>query len=188
MAEPALSPHLTVAEFYDWHDGTDTRHELVRGVPVAMAPPSGRHSVIVSNLQGSLQRRLAPPCRVYSGAGVALGDTDDECRLPDVFISCEPTPRRSFMSPRLIIEVLSPSTEKEDRTDKLDFYKSFGSVGLILFVWQDKRRVQLHSREGVRWPAQDFIGTGTVALAMLDLSLSLDEIYAGLDLPIEASA
>jgi len=188
MAEPALSPRLTVAEFYDWHDGTDTRYELVHGVPVAMAPPSGRHSVIVNNVQRSLERRLTGSCRAYASGGVALHDAGDECRIPDVFVSCEPVPPRYFSSPRLIVEVLSPSTEKEDRTDKLDFCKSLPSAELVLLVWQDKRRVQLHSREGLRWPAQDLIGTGTVSLATLGLSLSLDEIYAGLDLPAEPAA
>lgn len=190
MAEPALSPHITVAEFYDWHDGTDVRYELVHGVPVAMAPPSGRHSVIVNNVQRSLERRLAGvgPCRAYSSGGVALHDADDECRLPDIFVSCEPVPSRCFIAPRLVVEVLSPSTEKEDRTDKLDFYKSLPSVELVLLVWQDRRRVQLHSREGLRWPAQDLIGTGVASLMTLGLSLSLDEIYAGLDLPAEPVA
>jgi Uma2 family endonuclease len=179
---------MTVAEFYDWDDGTDIRHELVRGVPVAMAPPTGRHSVIINSVQRSLDRHLASPCRAYSSGGVARDDTDDECRLPDVFVSCEPVPLRCFTAPRLIVEVLSPSTEKEDRTDKLDFYKLLPSVELVLLVWQDKRRIQLHSREGLRWPAQDLIGTGTVSLTTLDLSLSLDEIYAGLDLPAEPAA
>lgn len=188
MAEPALSPRMTVAEFYDWHDGSDTRHELVRGVPVAMAPPSGRHAVIVSNIQGSLQRQIPLPCRVLPGGGVAHGEAGDECRVPDIFVSCETTPPRYFTSPRVIVEVLSPSTEKEDRTDKLDFYQSFASVEAILFVWQDKRRVQLQTREGVHWLTQDFIGIGTVRLAVLNLAMSLEEIYAGLDLPTEPAA
>lgn len=188
MGEPALSTGLSVAAFYDWHDGSDIRHELVGGLIVAMAPPSGRHAVIVSNVQGSLQRRVTPPCRVLPGGGVAEADAGDECRMPDVFVSCEPTPPRYFTRPQLIVGVRSPSTEKEDRTDKLDLYKSFASVELILFVWQDKRRVQLNSRESIRWLAQDFIGTGVVPLATLELSMSLDEIYAGVDLPTEDAA
>jgi Uma2 family endonuclease len=179
---------MTVAEFYDWHDGTDARYELVRGVPVAMATPTPRHGVLVRNVHDSLTARLRRPCSSWFGMGVARRDSDDECRVPDVFVSCEPLPPRYFTAPRLIVEVLSPSTEKEDRTDKLDFYKSLPSVELVLLVWQDKRRVQLHSREGDRWPAQDLIGTGTAELTTLDLSLSLDEIYAGLDLPVEPAA
>ena len=188
MAEPALSPRMTVAEFYDWHDGSDTRYELVRGVPMAMATPSPRHALLVDNIHQALRSRLPKPCRSWLGVGVAHRDSADQCRIPDVFLSCEPLPPRYFTSPRLIVDVLSPSTEKEDRTDKLDFYQSFASVEAILFVWQDKRRVQLQTREGVHWLTQDFIGIGTVRLAVLNLAMSLEEIYAGLDLPTEPAA
>ena len=48
----------------------------------------------------------------------------------------------------VIVEVLSPSTEKEDRTRKLDFYRRFGDRSKsILFVWQDTRRVELHEAD-----------------------------------------
>jgi hypothetical protein len=41
---------MTVAEFLEFDDGTDTRYELVDGVPVAMSPPAGRHVFITSNV------------------------------------------------------------------------------------------------------------------------------------------
>ena len=47
----------------------------------------------------------------------------------------------------MIVEVLSPSTEKEDRTRKLDFYKGFWTIEAILFVWQDAQRVELPERK-----------------------------------------
>jgi Uma2 family endonuclease len=79
--------------------------------------------------------------------------------------------------------VLSPSTEKEDRTDKLDFYKSLPSVLAVLLVWQDKRRVQLNARLDDGWLSQDLIGGGRVELTGLEVALTLDEIYQGLELP-----
>lgn len=112
MTEPASLPRMTVAEFVDWDDGTEARHELAHGMPVAMAPPSGRHAEIVGNVSASLSRQLARPCRVPQGGGVARADADDQFRLPDVFVTCEPTPERYFRAPRLVVEVLSPSTEK----------------------------------------------------------------------------
>jgi Uma2 family endonuclease len=52
---------MTVAEFLEWDDGTDTRYELVRGRVVAMAPPSARHSVIASKTGGALGAGLKRP-------------------------------------------------------------------------------------------------------------------------------
>ena len=176
---------MVVADFVQWDDGTDARYELASGVPVAMAPPSGRHADIVANITARLGGQLARPCRVPVGAGVARRDNDDEFRLPDVIVSCEPTPRVYFQQPCLIVEVLSPSTEKEDRTDKLDFYRSLESVEAVVLVWQDKRRVQVIRREPDRWSIQDLVGGGHLSVTALDLRLALDEIYEGIDLPPE---
>lgn len=184
MAEALTTDRrMTVAEFADWHDGTDARHELVRGAPVAMAPPSVRHGDIASNILIGLAAQLRRPCRAAAGTGVARSADDEQCRIPDVVVSCEPASGPVFLEPRLIVEVLSPSTEKEDRTTKLDFYKSLPSVAAILLVWRDERRVQLHTREGPRWPAQDFIGSAAVPLADLAAGIGLDDVYAGVDPP-----
>src|SRR5215218_6409915 len=156
MARAFPDLRMTVAEFARWPgDGTDTRHELAGGRLVAMAPPSGRHAVITRNVFRALDRPLRPPCEPMFGAGVARDPDDEECRIPDVFVTCEPMPEHVFFGPRVVVEVLSPSTEREDRTTKLDFYKTLPSVEAVLLVWQDRRRVELHTREGQRWPAQD---------------------------------
>src|SRR5205085_6065221 len=85
---PATDRRMTVAEFLDFDDGTDTRYELVEGQPVAMNPPKVRHVALATNLTGMLFARLEPPCRPYIGGGVALSDEHDEYRLPDIFVSC----------------------------------------------------------------------------------------------------
>src|SRR3712207_3939282 len=112
MAEPASLPRMAVAEFVDWDDGTEVRHELAHGAPVAMAPPSGRHVAITRNVARALDRQLRAPCGAVAGGGIAHTDADDQFRLLDVFVTCEPTPERYFRVPRLVVEVLSPSTEK----------------------------------------------------------------------------
>ena len=177
---------MSVADFVQWDDGTDTRYELAHGAPVAMAPPSGRHAEIMRNIARSLARQLKGPCRELQGAGVARAEEDDQFRIPDLIVTCEPTPPVYFREPRLVVEVLSPSTEKEDRTDKLDFYRSLPSVEAVLLVWQDARRVQLVARDAERWSMQDMVGGGEVSVAALDVRLTLDEIYRGIEFPAEA--
>lgn len=187
MARALADAGMTVAEFVRWHDGTDTRHELVGGAAVAMAPPSGRHAEIGRNVYDALRPQLRPPGRPMFGAGVARALDDDECRVPDVFVTCEATPGATFAEPRLVVAVLSPSTEKEDRSAELDFYESLPGVVAILLVRGDRRRVQLHTREAPRWPAQDFTAAATVPLPAPGLELALDDICAGIDLPGEAA-
>jgi Uma2 family endonuclease len=188
MAEPASLPRMTVAEFVDWDDGAEVRHELVHGVPVTMAPPSGWHAEITGNVSPILSRQLARPCRVPQGGGVARADAEDEFRLPDVFVTCAPTPERYFRAPRLVVEVLSPSTEKDDRTDKLDFYRSLPLVEAVLLIWHEHRRAQLQLRDEGRWIIRDLIGVGTLEVPGLGVGLSLDEIYQRLDVLAEPGA
>lgn len=175
MAEAALQP-MTVAEFLDFDDGTDTRYELIGGAPVAMSPPSERHTRIVSAIAASLYRLLQPPCRPYLGGGVSLSSSETTWRIPDIFVSCVAGDGYSHQ-PRLIIEVLSPSTEREDRTAKLDFYKTFQGLQAILYVWQDIRRIELHERGREAWIVRDLIGSGTVHFRDLAIDLDMAEIY-----------
>jgi Uma2 family endonuclease len=170
---------MTVAEFLAYDDGTLTRYELVDGAMVAMNPPHPRHADIVENIGQSLAAQLVPPCRVYRAEiGVAAGDQERNWREPDLVVTCV-RPEAAFVrAPRLVVEVLSPSTEKDDRTTKLDFYETLPSLEAVLLVWQDEQRVRLRSRGEAGWVDQDVIGSGTMAIPGLGVRLSLDEIYA----------
>lgn len=176
MEQPAQ--HLmTVAEFVHWDDGTETRYELENGRPVAMNPPSARHVVMAMNLARTLDARLPPRCRSFVAGGLARSNDDDEYRIPDVLVTCAPPGRYYFEQPRLAAEILSPSTEREDRTAKLDFYKSLPSVEVVLLVWQEVRRVELHSRRGEVWEVRTIIG-GEVPLAAFGAAIPVEELYA----------
>ena len=170
---------MNVAEFLAYDDGTLTRYELIRGVMVATSLPDIRHAELVGNLGCLLGRQLMPPCRVYQArVGVAADHGGRDWRMPDlVATSVRPEPHY-IQRPRLLVEVLSPSTEKDDRTTKLDFYETLPSLEAVLLVWQDEWRVRLRSRGAAGWVDQDVIGSGTVAIPGLGVSLSLDEIYA----------
>jgi Uma2 family endonuclease len=175
---PELAPRqMTVGEFLAYDDGTDTRYELVDGELVVMNPPAEPHVRITANVYDALFSRLRRPCRAYFGGGVFVEETDHTWREPDVFVSCVEGGGFS-RRPHLVVEVLSPSTEKEDRTAKLDFYKSFPSLEAVLLVWQDTRRVELHEREAEGWRVRNAIGSGAIAVSALGLELPLDELYA----------
>ena len=178
MAEAALQP-MTVAEFLDFDDGTDTRYELIGGAPVAMSPPEGSHVEITTRLVATFARLLTDPCRPIVTGGVAHHQDDTTFRLPDLFVSCAPAPPSGLVDqPRPIIELLSPSTEREDRTAELDFYETLASLRAILFVCRDTRRIALHERGDDAWIVRNLIGSGTRHLRDLTINLDMDEVYA----------
>lgn len=178
VASGPQSRPMTVAEFVAYDDGSDTRYELIDGQLVAMNPPASRHVIICHDVGRALDRQLQPPCRAYwANAGVAIGEADATWRVPDLIVTGVRPAKGFFLKLRLIVEVLSESTEKDDRTVKLDFYERLPGVEAVLLVWQDQRRVRLRARGDDGWTDHDLIGSGTVRIEPLGVELSLDEIY-----------
>lgn len=175
----AAQRRMTVEEFLDWHDGTDIRHMLIDGVIVAMAPPSQRHSTIAVNVALAIRSRIKPPCRVLSEAGLKLAD--DTCAQADVAMTCEPPePARLIEAPVLLVEVLSPSTRKDDLGIKVPAYKELPTVREIWAVDSERRTVRLTRRlaDG-QWLESVPIREGAVRSEVLESEVALEEIYAG---------
>jgi Uma2 family endonuclease len=142
---------MTLAEFLVWDDGTDTRYELVGGEPRAMAPAYPRHGLIQRNAGRVIEARigLGGSCRVYDQAGVVLSVLgDDRYYVPDLVMSCEALGDELFLQePKLIVEVLSPSTGRDDKAVKVPHYCALPTVEevwlidsqtALVFVWQKR--------------------------------------------------
>lgn len=165
MASPVPKDRLTVEEFLNWDDGTDQRYELVDGRIVAMAPPLEAHGTIVANLIVEIRPKLKPPWRVVAEAGIRLPDRDDTCFQADLAVTCSEPDRdhRWQQDPRLIVEVLSPSTEGHDLGRKAYDYFGISSVQEVVLVWTDRRRVAHWRRDADDWRMRDLIGDSTAA-------------------------
>jgi Uma2 family endonuclease len=108
----------------------------------AMSGASRRHNEICGDLYSALKSHLrGGPCRTYIEAvKVQIADDVGEAYYyPDVFVACEPGDDDSHVvhNPKLIIEVLSESTSRIDRTDKLTNYKRIPTVDEIVLIEQD---------------------------------------------------
>ncbi len=180
MATAAKQLHMSLAEFLDWDDGTDTLYELVEGRIVAMAPPHDAHGTILMNLGLAIGAALKAPCRVVGNAGIVLPERDDRYYVADLVVTCDqPASQRPFLpEPRLIVEVLSRSTAAHDRGRKGEDYRQLASVQEILFVSSDERRVVRLRREADHWVIEDFIGEASIGLASVPATIPLPAIYA----------
>jgi Uma2 family endonuclease len=179
MADAALKL-MTVDEFLAWDDGTDTRHELIDGVIVAMASPSANHGTVVANIARAIGNLVEPrpPCRPIVEAGLAV--SAQRFFVADVVVTCAP-PRDDprVTDPCLVVEVLSPSTRKDDVGLKVPEYQEIASVREIWLVDAERRRVQLWSRDGTvpsRWIVEDFVGGASFTSAVLDGRIELDTL------------
>lgn len=179
-AEP-LPQRMTLAEFLEWSPGDDRRFELLDGRLVLMNPPKIPHLQAQDNVAGFLKRHLKPPCRVLQGVGVLLDERTDTFLEADIAVSCETIRAKQahFEQPRLIVEVLSPSTKDHDLGRKLERYWELPSVEEILLVSSTERVVRHWRRDGEEWRMRPVIGKGAVHLAIVDADLDLDTIYEG---------
>ena len=173
---------LTIAEFLagDWPG--ECCHELVDGVVVAMNPPLAPHARLVMEAGFAIRSRLLPGCGVYAGGGTIRPGDDHNYRIPDLTVACRNSREHWVEEPRLVVEVLSPSTRKTDLTTKLAFYRSIDTIEEILFIWSDVRRCELYSREPEGWRLRDFIGTAEIPLRLTTSPVPLDELYLPLEL------
>jgi Uma2 family endonuclease len=131
---------MTMAEFLEWDDGTDTLYELIDGQVVAMAPARDAHGTIIANLVLAIGPQLKPPCRIVGNAGITRPERTDSYYIADLAVTCDrPADQRFFLpEPRLIVEVLSRSTAVHDRGRKGEEYRQIASVEAILFVFSDE--------------------------------------------------
>ena len=176
MAEQAVKL-MTVDEFLTWDDGTDTRYELADGVIRAMAPPSGPHRTIVVNTSGILYNALigGPPCRGEAESGLRINART--MWQADLAVTCQPA-ALVIVDPSLVIEVLSPSTRTHDLGQKLVDNKTVPTVTEIWMIDSERRWVQHWRRDQSGWLGQDFVGSAAFDSAVLQVRVTLDQLYA----------
>jgi len=191
MAEPAIKL-MTIDEFLHWEDGTDTRYELIDGVPSAMAPPARAHGILCARLGGELNGvlRSRRPCTAQTEAGIARPDRRDSCYIADLAVTCRPYQRgeQLIQDPILIVEVLSPGTERHDRRTKVPAYREIGSVQEILLIDSEAAYAEIFRRRESGWFSEIVRGReAELHLSSIELHLPMAELYEGIDLQTGAA-
>src|SRR3954447_17611174 len=173
---------MSATEFLAWDDGTDTRYELIDGVPVAMAPAGVNHAQIAANAQRLADDAVRDrrPCRAVQSGGLLLSEgPPGRVYIPDVLMTCEPVEgKHLYEAARLVVEVLSPSTDSYDKRFKLPRYAGLPSIEEIWLVDSRVRLVHAWQRVDGRW--QDglpLIGHATFTSRVLGVEVSLDAVY-----------
>jgi Uma2 family endonuclease len=189
MAESAAKP-MTLAEFFRWDDGTETHYELIGGFPVAVAPPAEAHRMLAMRLGSRIDAALSGrrPCNAQSEAGIIRPDGADTYFEADLAATCEANEfgRQAIEAPFLIVEILSPSTERHDRRIKLPAYRQLASVQEIVFVASDGMYAELHRRSGSQWITELLRGgDARLALTSVGIEIRLADLYEGIALPPE---
>ncbi len=181
VGRPVTIAHMTEAEYLAYDLAHEGKCEFVNGEVLAMSGVTPAHDVVQVNLVVALANRLrGTDCRVR---GPDLRVRLDETGLygyPDLTIvrgaaGYAPTRPETLLNPRVIVEVLSESTEEYDRGAKAAHYRRRASVESILLVDSRQRLVEVQRRNANgTWTLSEHTA-GTIRV--LDVDLPVDEIY-----------
>jgi Uma2 family endonuclease len=187
VAKPLLSPQ----EYLVRERQADFRSEFYRGEMFAMAGASWEHTLIKDNLAGETRNQLkAGPCRVgTSDLRVKITATEMYTYQDMVVVCGEPQFEDdhfdTLLNPRVLVEVLSDSTEKYDRGTKFAHYRQIPSLQEYVMVAQDRPLVERYVRQAdSTWVLTVFDDlTQTFAFASIATQVALAEIYRGVTFP-----
>jgi len=192
MVAYAKAPFVTVQEYLELEKYAVTRSEYLDGIIVAMAGASEEHDRTSVDILTSLNVQLrGAKCETFSSNMRVRVQASNRYFYPDVTVACGGSKFetiagvRTLQNPTLIVEVLSDSTEKTDRGDKLLSYQSVPSVQTYVIVAQDRPLVQVYERQSDNsWNYNLHEGLDAmILLPAIGCKLSLAEIYARVEFP-----
>ena len=171
---------VSVEEYLAIDNASDVRFEYIQGQIRMLAGGSRNHALIAHNLHGILHQHLhGTPCAAYT-SDMHVQVAIDRYYYPDVTGSCdEEEAENALHSPRVVFEVLSPSTEAIDRTEKLESYRELPSEEDYVLVSSERQAVEVHHRDRMQnyWITRIYSIGGIVRIESLNAEFLMDEIY-----------
>jgi Uma2 family endonuclease len=183
---------FTAEEYLMLEERATRRSEFYFGEIFAMAGATRRHNVIstnvASNLHGQLRRR---PCEVYQN-DMRVKIHKNFYTYPDVVVVCgEPKIERrggeNLLNPTVLIEVLSPSTEQFDRSEKAKNYRTIESLQELILISQHKPNIEHYARQSTgAWLISEITSLEAVlTLNSIECALYLADVYEKVEFDTE---
>jgi len=189
-AQTAQHAKLTVQDYLRGEEHSEIRHEFIDGQVFAMGGASDRHGLLSMSLSLLLGAKArAKKCQLF------IADMKVHLRIsgkdifyyPDLLLSCDSTDRASHYrtAPCLIIEVLSDTTERIDRREKMLAYQTLPSLEEYVLVSQDTSQIEIYRRRADWQP--EIHTEGTFTLECLELTCTVAEVYQDITLAFQTA-
>lgn len=192
IANPQDYQKMTPEEYLEWEAKQEFRHEYIDGEIVAMTGGSLYHNDIALNLYRSLYPHLRQRgCRVNVSDAKVQANKNSRYFYPDLVVSCHPDDLKSrefIQHPKVIVEVLSPSTESNDspsetlceRTKKLKYYRQIPSLQEYILVDSEEIAVEVYQRgEGKMWHYYEYEAGEMLSLESIEFECAIELLYEG---------
>jgi Uma2 family endonuclease len=179
--------HYTYEEYLAALEMSDVKLEYCDGEIYAMAGGTPAHADLIAAAIQLLGVGMRGQFRVSSSDLKVRIEATGLSTFPDVTVACEErtfsaVDRMAVTNPTLVVEVTSKSTEDYDRGEKLNHYKQCPSLECVLVVSHRRPQVTVFERSGGTWHQRECRAGEQVTLNDPALTLSVDELYAGIGL------
>ncbi|HEY3849160.1 MAG TPA: Uma2 family endonuclease [Acetobacteraceae bacterium] len=175
----ALRKPMTLGEFLAWEERQPVRFEFDGVQPVAMTGGAVAHNRIMRRLHRSLERRLeGQPCEPF-GPDVKI-IVDGRVRYPDAVVSCAPQRDNSQVidNPVVVFEILSGSTSRTDRIEKVREYQATQSILRYVILEQDSIGATVLEQRDESWAASTLTEGDRLFMPEIGVEILLVELYA----------
>lgn len=184
-------PFVDEAQYDAMLERSDVRLEWVNGQVRAMANNSPHHATLLTRFATLINNGLGLDSLCEAVAAQQVVACGSANYLPDVVLHCDDNAKfderrpNVLLNPILFVEVLSDSTARIDREEKLDAYRQIPSLRHYLMVHQNRVRIEHHRRVDEReWRLDIFHWRGeTIRFDDLNVEIPIDEIYRRIDVP-----
>jgi Uma2 family endonuclease len=165
-------PHYTYDDYVQW----EGQWELLKGIPYAMVPaPVLKHQDLSLDIAIQLKNLLAAceRCHVYEAVDWQI--EDDTVPQPDVLVVCgeNPDDKKILITPVLIFEILSPSTERKDRVLKYQLYQAAG-VKYYCIVNPNTKSAEIFLLKNSHYEKAEDFNNGKIILDLGPCSIAFD--------------
>ena len=179
-------PRMTFEQYLEIERKAEFRSEFLDGQVFAMADPSADHEWIVASVATELGIQLkGTPCGVRIGKTRIYAVKYNIGTYPDIVVTCGPdvtleNDRDNLTDATLIVEVLSPTTQNYDRSQKFEYYRSLPSFSEYLLVAQKTMRAEHHVKQSDgSWLWREYTEPDTrLDLQSIGCHLVLKDLYA----------
>ncbi len=186
MGHAVMRPRLTEQEYLEFERSSPEKHEYADGEIFAMSGGTFEHSTVTANILGEARNALPNRrCRVLDSNMRVNVPITGRYVYPDALIFCgrpefTDETRDTLVNPRLIVEVLSDSTEAYDRGDKFAGYRSIPSFQEYVLASQKEPRIEVFTRQpDGSWTLRIYGPGERVVLASVECTIEVDRIYEG---------
>lgn len=184
-----LRKSMSLADFLAWEERQELRFEFDGFGPVAMTGGANAHEGVGTRLRTLLDQQLMGKRCQARGPTMKI-EVAGRIRYPDAFVFCSTATRDQTVitDPVVVFEVMSPSTSRTDRLEKLREYRDTPSIERYVILETEAIAATVYTRRGPDFIVGVLTEHDTLTMPEIDASLRLRDIYAGVEPPAEDQA